>query len=260
MSENNFQIEVTDTRNLRTLAAVLHEPEPVVGNEIAAVVCHGMLSGKDGSKATSICKMFANLGLPALRFDFGNRGESTGSAEAVTLLSQVEDLEAATDHLKQRLGVRRFVLVGSSMGGGTVLLYGGKHPDEVAVLCALSSVIDPNFFQGIFSENVFDFWKRTGKIALEGIDVSYRLVEEAGRIDMVAALDAYKGRPLLAIHGEHDDIIAASDARRFFEPYVTEGQLHVLDGADHRFSKDEDRAKVVALIREFVSNQLELKQ
>jgi pimeloyl-ACP methyl ester carboxylesterase len=58
--------------------------------------------------------------------------------------AHMDDLTGAIDALTSKLGVKRFVLVGNSMGGGVAWNYALQHPDRLDGLVLEDSVPPPN--------------------------------------------------------------------------------------------------------------------
>jgi pimeloyl-ACP methyl ester carboxylesterase len=58
--------------------------------------------------------------------------------------AHMDDLTGAVDALTSKLGVKRFVLVGNSMGGGVAWNYALQHPDQLDGLVLEDSVPAPN--------------------------------------------------------------------------------------------------------------------
>ena len=82
--------------------------------------------------------------------DVRGRGESAwGPANEYGIDTYVADLEA----VREALGLQRFMLVGTSMGGVITMHYAPKHPDRVAkaVLNDIGPEIDPAGLQRILS-------------------------------------------------------------------------------------------------------------
>ncbi len=63
--------------------------------------------------------------------DFRGRGESAwGPADEYTQATYVSDLEA----VREALGIQRFALVGTAMGGGVAMAYAASYPQHVSAL------------------------------------------------------------------------------------------------------------------------------
>lgn len=78
---------------------------------------------------TEVAGELAALGLPCLRFDFHGTGDSTGTGEQLDFASMRQDLDVATDALRDRAGIRRLALLawrGSALPIHAWLQQGGQ--------------------------------------------------------------------------------------------------------------------------------------
>jgi fermentation-respiration switch protein FrsA (DUF1100 family) len=103
------------------LALVLHLPE---GRERVPLVlaCHGLHASKDSDKYLALGAELAGAGLALARFDFRGCGESTGSEEASTVGTRLEDAGAVLTYLAVHRRLNgRLGLLGSSLGGYVAL-------------------------------------------------------------------------------------------------------------------------------------------
>ena len=104
----------------------------VLGDGPALVLSHGV-GGNHASWFPQIAALSARYRL--VTWDHRGFGLST-DAEGIGRAGFVDDLEAVMD----AVGVRRGVLVGQSMGGGTSLAFTCAHPDRVAGLVMADSL------------------------------------------------------------------------------------------------------------------------
>lgn len=76
----------------------------------------------------------------AIALDLRGHGLSQPSINGnYSLVSMTDDIEAVVN----KAGIRKFVLVGHSMGGSVAITYAGIHPDRVAGLLIVDSGGDP---------------------------------------------------------------------------------------------------------------------
>ena len=76
-----------------TLTGVVHIPDDIQPGERrpAVMVLHGFGSKKESNNCTGPCKMLADWGYIAMRFDFRGCGESEGEYGRLICLEQVSD-------------------------------------------------------------------------------------------------------------------------------------------------------------------------
>ena len=108
-----------------------------------------------------------------------------------------KDVEAMLDFLadKLKLDLRRFHVMGCSMGGMAALLYAGRHSERVITLCDIFGPFDlKTFAGGEYKENI--------KAAYGGYYEQKKAFYESRNPENYAGV--LKNIPLLAIHGEAD--------------------------------------------------------
>ena len=112
------------------LAAVLDRPGgPVTAY---ALFAHCFTCGKDNLAAKRIAEGLTARGIAVLRFDFTGLGASEGEFANTTFSSNVDDLVAAADHLREKLKAPA-ILIGHSLGGAAVLAAASQCPEARAV-------------------------------------------------------------------------------------------------------------------------------
>jgi len=213
------------------------------------VISHGMLSDKFSRKHTMLAETLQVRGFNVFRFDFSGQGESQGRPEMITFSDEVDDLQCAMDTCI-RFGARSFVLCGSSMGSAVSAIVGAQRSD-VAALALMATLPDSNLIWKGLSEKERVAWRENGYISHAGGRVNYAFVEDAKRFDVAHDLVSFAG-PLLAIHGGCDELIPLRMVAETIEGRKAPTRLEVLEEADHRFSEDADRRRLVELICEFV--------
>src|SRR3954468_3558757 len=107
--------------------------EPAQGELRAyALFAHCFTCSKDSHAATRIGRALAMQGISVLRFDFTGLGGSEGDFSNTNFSSNVADLCAAADFLRQKYAAPK-LLIGHSLGGAAVLAAAASVPEAVAV-------------------------------------------------------------------------------------------------------------------------------
>lgn len=253
MKTEPISIPLTDELHL---AGVLHLPDRAPGAGV--VICHGMLSHKGSDKHVAIADGLCARGLAALRFDFQGRGESPGDMLGLTISRQMEEARAAMACLRERTGVVRLGLVGSSLGGAVAILIAASEPAQVAGLVTLAAVGRTDIIgQRLAGPKGMAAWGRKGRLRLDPAEgpVGYGFIEDGRRHDLPGA-GARVGCPWLIVHGDKDELLDPDDARGLQAASGGRARLELLPGADHRFSDPVDRAGAVALAVRFLTGCL----
>ena len=99
------------------LAGLLETPE---NETVKAYVlfAHCFTCGKDIAAASRISRALVARGFGVLRFDFTGLGNSDGDFENTNFSSNVDDLVAAADYLREAYEAPK-LLIGHSLGGIT---------------------------------------------------------------------------------------------------------------------------------------------
>jgi putative redox protein len=115
-----------------SLAAALEVPdrEP----KAYALFAHCFTCGKDIAAAARIARTLAAEGFAVLRFDFTGLGGSEGDFANTNFASNVEDLLAAADFLRDNHAAPS-LLIGHSLGGTAMLAAAPEIPESLAVAC-----------------------------------------------------------------------------------------------------------------------------
>ncbi|MFQ5692216.1 MAG: alpha/beta hydrolase [Nitrospinota bacterium] len=213
------------------------------------LVCHGMLSNKDSAKHRRFAEDLAARGFLVLRFDFSYVGESGGKLEEMTFTGEVEDLESAAAFLRTRtkgpLG-----LIGSSMGSAVAALFAARDPG-VSALVLMASLARP----GNYNPEELDRYEAQGYIDTPLGNIGLGLLEDARRQDVLGAIGKVRA-PVLLIHGEKDELIPVEEAMDLFHAAGGPRSIHIIGGADHRFSREADVEECAALIVDWFCRHL----
>ena len=114
---------------------------PVGAPRALALFAHCFTCSKDVFAATRISQRLAERGLAVLRFDFTGLGASEGEFANTNFSSNLDDLVAAADFLRNEHQAPK-LLVGHSLGGAAVLAAAHRVPEAVAV-ATIAAPADP---------------------------------------------------------------------------------------------------------------------
>ena len=226
----------------------LARPADPTGRPVPAVLMlHGDLSSRDEND-----DMFARLaaalaarGIASLRIDFAGTGDSEEPDLALDYPNMVADATASLDYLRQdptgdgTVDPDRIAILGLSRGGGIGATVTGTEPGVAAFVSWSGAVYngydeDPDGHQ-MARDNGYvpiDFGDRIFKLGLNWFDT----IEASHPLDDISG---YTG-PVLAVVGSDDQIVDPEVSTIFLQTVAsTDTTLHVVDGADHGFTLDE---------------------
>jgi uncharacterized OsmC-like protein/pimeloyl-ACP methyl ester carboxylesterase len=228
------------------LAARLDLPSGTVRGY--ALFAHCFTCTKDILAAKRIAQGLARHGIGVLRFDFTGLGHSEGEFANTNFSSNVADLKAAADFLRQSFAAPD-LLIGHSLGGAAVLAVAAEIP-EVRGVVTIGAPSDVGHVLAQFGSHV-DRINQDGEasVTLAGRDFTIRreFIEDASRQrleDKIAKL----GRALLVMHSPIDQTVGVESAGTIFGAAKHPKSFVSLDKADHLLSREEDARYVADIV------------
>ena len=239
-----FEIPVVFERSGIQLVGMIHIPKKTSPKHPAVMLLHGFTGNKAETHFmfTKMARELAKAGFVCLRFDFFGSGDSEGSFEQMTYLTELADAKAALKFLRQQpeVDVDKIGVLGLSMGGGVAALLAGSEPD-VKSLVLLSAVSRPEENFKKLLENIPRKIKLDGTWYLDdgGNPVGQKFFEVLPQVKPLEAIKNYS-RHALIIHGNEDVVVPESAAYDYFEILKNRDncftELKLVDGAGHVFS------------------------
>ena len=212
-----------------------------------AIFAHCFTCGKDSIAASRIARSLAERDIATLRFDFTGLGNSDGDFANTSFTTNVEDLQAAIDHMSSVYEPPR-LLLGHSLGGAAVLSLARRSDLDCAVV-TLGAPYDPDHVGHLFSQAHDEIRsKGVAEVLLGGrkIRIGKSFLDDLARGgDTVEQLR----KPLLVMHAPLDKIVGIANAEKIFRSAHHPKSFVSLDSADHLLVRREDAeyaAEVIA--------------
>jgi len=213
-----------------------------------AVFAHCFTCSKDLRAASRIAATLTDLGYALLRFDFTGLGASDGEFANTNFSSNVDDLLAAADWLREHHRAPQ-LLVGHSLGGAAVVEAAARVP-EVRAVATIGAPSDTGHVAQMFGgaleriaadgEAQVDLMGRRFTIRRQFVDDLRQ-----GRVtDAAAELDA----ALLVLHSPIDNVVGVEHAAKLYQAARHPKSFVTLDGADHLLSDVRDAEYAAAII------------
>lgn len=222
-----------------------------------ALFAHCFTCGKDIAAASRISAGLVAEGFGVLRFDFTGLGSSEGEFANTNFSSNVADLVAAADMLRDRYQAPR-LLIGHSLGGAAVLA-AAPQISEVEAVATIAAPSDPAHVAGVFTPEALAAIERDGEADVDLAGRPFRIKRQflddisSQRLDdAIAGLDA----ALLVMHSPVDALVDIDHARRIYQTARHPKSFVSLDGADHLLTKRPDSAYVARLLAAWASRYL----
>ncbi len=247
-----------DFRNAQgqQLAALLDRPDGPA--RAVALFAHCFTCGKDNKAARRICEGLKLHGVAVLRFDFTGLGASGGEFANTTFSSNVDDLVAAADHLRQTLAAPA-ILIGHSLGGAAVLAAAHRVAEARAVV-TINAPCDPAHVAGLLGERIADI-NAEGEVEVKLAGRPFRirraLLDDIAKQHLTARIGALH-KALLVFHAPTDDTVGIENASHIFTSAKHPKSFISLDGADHLISQPGDAAYVARVIAAWAERYLDM--
>ena len=198
------------------LAGTLHRPKASAAPIV--IGCHGLMANRNSPKQVKLAQACCRQGIGYFRFDHRGCGESQGEFNRVTSLAGrrqdlldairfVRSLDACNGHIG---------LFGSSMGGAVCLSV--HDTADVAVMVTFAAPLHSRFSH---ADN-------------HPPDLSFDITGESHQV-----------KNILILHGECDEVVPLSHARRLYGHASHPKKLIIQPGGDHRMSDPDHQATFI---------------
>ena len=220
----------------------------------AAIVCHGFMAFQDTVRQYAKC--LAEIGYAAYCFDFCGgsvvKGKSDGKTTEMSVLTEVQDLEAVIRYVQSLPYVDdTLLLMGCSQGGFVSALTAAKHPKLVSklVLFYPAFCIPDDARAGKMMFAKFDPANIPEIIQCGPMKLGRCYPVDVIEMDPFEEIKAYTG-PVLLVHGTKDRIVDISYSEKAARAYLQPVEYQIIDGAGHGFQGKSD-AQAMIYLREF---------
>lgn len=219
------------------------------------ILLHGY--GRSKEQMLPQARFLNQAGYNVFMFDFRASGESEGNYITFGQNEQ-RDLVGAVRYLKTRSDVdsHQIGLLGFSMGGATALMTSNDLP-EIRAIVVCSSFAR---FKSVIWQNFKEYFKGLPFFPLGWI-VLYLIKLRTGiyypRINPITYIHKLKARPLMVIHGTHDQKVSVRDAMEIHKQAPWLKEFWIVQNAGHdnlyEFSKEEYEHRVLSFFQQYIS-------
>ena len=250
------RMEVGTGANARSIA---YRALPARKSEAAPgiVWLGGFKSDMTGTKAVALEQHAAETGQAYLRFDYSGHGESGGAFEDGTISRWLEESLAV---IRARTSGPQ-VLVGSSMGGWIALLVARElaqtgEEKRVAGMTLIAPAVD--FTESLMWPNLSEEarheietkgrWLRPSQYSPEPYPITRGLIEDGRKHQLFGQAIRTYG-PVHILQGMLDPDVPWRHALALVEHLADDpAVLSFVSDGDHRLSRDEDIARLIAAV------------
>lgn len=222
---------------------------PVSAGGVTFVWLCGFKSDMTGGKALAVEAWARASGHGALLFDYSGHGQSGGKFEDGTISAWREDTLAAIDAPTEG----PLVLVGSSMGGWMALLAALARHERVKALVLIAPAPDfteklmwPEFTPEQQAEIMGEGFTLRPSAYGEPYPITRALIEDGRQWSILDKEIPFKG-PVRILQGMQDADVPWGHALALTTALTAEDLvLTLIKDGDHRLSRDEDIARLLA--------------
>ncbi|MFP7571491.1 alpha/beta fold hydrolase [Marivita sp. S2033] len=240
-----------------TLSARLDLPDGP--HQATALFAHCFTCSKDNHAARRIAARLASMGIAVLRFDFTGLGHSEGDFTDTTFSSNIEDLYAAANYLRER-DMPPSMLIGHSLGGAAVLR-AKAGIDGIKAVVTIAAPFDPEHVTRNFADALDDIeTDGQAEVDLGGrpFTIGKAFVQDVKAQALAPAirnLDA----ALLVMHAPRDAVVGIQNATNIFVAAKHPKSFVTLDDADHLISRPDDAEYAAAVIAAWSGRYLDVE-
>ena len=224
-----------------------------------ALFAHCFTCSKDLKGARWISQTLACRGIGVLRFDFTGLGESEGDFADTNFSSNLEDLVAAANFMRQRYRAPQ-ILIGHSLGGAAALAVAHRVPEVLAVATVGAPSETSHLSETLVRIAPALEESDEAEVELGGrpFTIKKQLLDDlkAHKLhEAIATLD----RALLVMHAPTDAVVSIDHAARIYDVARHPKSLISLDGADHLLSKERDARYAAELLAAWATHYVDAR-
>lgn len=221
-----------------------------------ALFAHCFTCSKDSLAAARISRALAMQGIAVLRFDFTGLGSSAGDFANSNFSSNVADLMAAANFLREHYAAPK-LLIGHSLGGAAVLAAASRVPEAVAI-ATIAAPFRPDHIRHLLKPATAEIEARgEADVSLGGR--TFRIKQQF--LDDLASYNtqdtiAQLRKALLVFHSPADTTVDVQNAAQIFLAAKHPKSFVSLDNADHLLTRKADSAYVAAVLAAWASRYI----
>ena len=214
----------------------LYEPNDKKKEHPLIIIGHGF--GSNMENCADAALLYTEYGISACVFDFcGGSPESTseGAMTDNSILTEVADMEAVLDGLRERPGIDtdHVFLSGQSQGGLVAALLGEKRQEDTAGLVLFYPAM--GMAEAAKRVSSPENWT-DGDIWFSDVELGKVYFADALKIDAQSAMSTYQ-KPVVIVQGDSDKYISVEASRIVSETYP-DASLVVIENGTHGFGGD----------------------
>ncbi len=227
------------------LVARLDSPE---NPDAYVLFAHYFTGNKDISALSRISRALNQANIALFRFDYTGLGASGGDFANTNFTSNVNDLIAAANYMRDNFEAPQIV-VGHSLGGTAAIAAAPEIP-EVRAVATIGSPCDTEHVQHNFADHIDEInEKGQAEVILGGkkFNIKKQFLDDISNQNMPEKIRNLK-KALLVMHSPIDGTVGIENAQRIYELAKHPKSFISLDKADHLLMKSPADSRYVAAV------------
>jgi putative redox protein len=219
-----------------------------------AVASHCFTCTKDTITVFRISRRLAEQGIAVLRFDFTGLGGSEGDFAQANFTSDVKDVQAAVNFLRDNYAAPS-LLIGHSLGG-TAMLEAAISIDSVKAVVTIASPSQPDHVLHHFGHALTMLEQGLSssiEVAGRHYDIEPQFIQDLRQYDMQQRL-ALLDKPVLIFKVIKDALVDGNNADEISAWTRGKSRIVTLEQADHLLSNKHDAVFVADEIISWFEN------
>lgn len=209
---------------------------------------HYFTGNKNVTALSRIARALNKVNIALFRFDYTGLGSSKGDFANTNFSSNVQDLIAAANFMRENYEAPQ-IIVGHSLGGTAAISAASSIPETRAV-ATIGSPCDTAHVQHNFANHIDEInEKGEAEVLLGGkkFNIKKQFLDDINNQDMPDKIRNLR-RALLVMHSPIDETVNINNAQRIYELAKHPKSFISLDNADHLLIRSPEDSKYVASV------------
>ena len=225
-----------------------------------ALFAHFFTGNKNFTAVRNISKALTHNRIAVMRFDFTGLGNSEGAFEDSNFSTNINDLIAAAEYLRQHHESPKLI-IGHSLGGAAGI-FAANEINSIQAIVTLGAPSNPSHVEHLFEDHLEDIkldGEATFEISGREFTIKQQFLDDLGSKDMGQLLKKSR-KPILVLHSPQDKIVDIKNAKEIYNAAHHPKSFISLDGANHLLTNKEDSFYVGAVVSSWARRYIQFEK
>ncbi len=213
-----------------------------------ALFAHFFTGNKNFTAVRNISKALTKNRIAVMRFDFTGLGNSEGDFADSNFSTNVNDLIAAAEYLRENHKAPKIV-IGHSLGGAAGV-FAANEIESIEAIVTIGAPAHPSHVEHLFEDHLEDIHldgEATFEISGRQFTIKKQFLEDLGSKNLSELLKKSR-KPILVFHSPQDKIVEIRNAKEIYNAAHHPKSFISLDGANHLLTNKDDSFYVGAVV------------